>query len=101
MTVPRWLNHILRKPPIYAGRAGPPLRDFTGEFASVPARMKLTLYTDYSLRVLAYLAARPAHGFGGTPVIVRPADGAVLEGYRPAAVLREFLRAAPTPSPKG
>ena len=42
-----------------------------------------------------------AHGFGGTPVIVRPADGAVLEGYRPAAVLREFLRAAPTPAPKG
>jgi thiol:disulfide interchange protein DsbC len=33
-----------------------------------------------------------AHGFGGTPVIVRPADGAVLEGFRPAAVLREFLR---------
>jgi thiol:disulfide interchange protein DsbC len=42
-----------------------------------------------------------AHGFGGTPVIVRPADGAVLEGFRPAAVLREFLRAAPTPAPKG
>jgi len=46
-----------------------------------------------------------AHGFGGTPVIVRPADGAVLEGFRPAAVLREFLRPtstrAPTPAPKG
>lgn len=46
-----------------------------------------------------------AHGFGGTPVIVRPADGAVLEGFRPAAVLRDFLRAgpslAPTPAPKG
>jgi thiol:disulfide interchange protein DsbC len=42
-----------------------------------------------------------AHGFGGTPVIVRPADGAVLEGFRPAAMLREFLRAAPTPAPKG
>src|SRR5690606_8023831 len=35
-----------------------------------------------------------ANGFGGTPVIVRPADGAVLEGYRPAAALRAFLRAA-------
>ena len=46
-----------------------------------------------------------AHGFGGTPVIVRPADGAVLEGFRPAAVLRDFLRAGPslaaTPAPKG
>ena len=29
------------------------------------------------------------HGFGGTPVIIRP-DGAVLEGYRPAAVLKAF-----------
>jgi thiol:disulfide interchange protein DsbC len=42
-----------------------------------------------------------AHGFGGTPVIVRPSDGAVLEGYRPAATLREFLRAAPRQTPKG
>jgi thiol:disulfide interchange protein DsbC len=33
-----------------------------------------------------------ANGFIGTPVLVRPSDGAVLEGYRPAAVLREFLR---------
>lgn len=32
-----------------------------------------------------------AHGFNGTPVIVRPSDGAVLEGYRPAATLRAFL----------
>ncbi|NNM77678.1 DsbC family protein [Sphingomonas sp. ID1715] len=29
------------------------------------------------------------HGFGGTPVIIRP-DGAVLEGYRPASVLKAF-----------
>jgi thiol:disulfide interchange protein DsbC len=42
-----------------------------------------------------------AHGFGGTPVIVRPSDGAVLEGYRPAAALREFLRAAPRQPRKG
>ena len=42
-----------------------------------------------------------AHGFGGTPVIVRPSDGAVLEGYRPAASLREFLRAAPHRPSKG
>lgn len=39
-----------------------------------------------------------AHGFGGTPVIVRPSDGAVLEGYRPAAALRDFLQAASGPS---
>ena len=32
-----------------------------------------------------------AHGLNGTPVIVRPADGAILEGYRPAATLRAFL----------
>lgn len=38
-----------------------------------------------------------AHGFGGTPVIVRPTDGAVLEGFRPAAALRAFLSGAPTP----
>lgn len=39
-----------------------------------------------------------AHGFNGTPVIVRPSDGAVLEGYRDAAGLRAFL----SPSqPKG
>jgi thiol:disulfide interchange protein DsbC len=42
-----------------------------------------------------------AHGFGGTPVIVRPSDGAVLEGYRPAATLRAFLRAAPRQNHKG
>lgn len=42
-----------------------------------------------------------AHGFGGTPVIVRPSDGAVLEGYRPAATLREFLAAAPRQPRKG
>ena len=36
-----------------------------------------------------------AHGFGGTPVIVRPSDGAVLEGYRPAEALRAFLTATP------
>ncbi|WP_239806944.1 DsbC family protein [Croceicoccus hydrothermalis] len=36
-----------------------------------------------------------AHGFNGTPVIVRPSDGAVLEGYRPAKVLRDFLDGAP------
>ena len=29
------------------------------------------------------------HGFGGTPVIIR-ADGAVLEGFRPATVLKSF-----------
>ncbi|MBC2668238.1 DsbC family protein [Novosphingobium piscinae] len=42
-----------------------------------------------------------AHGFGGTPVIVRPSDGAVIEGYRPAAALRAFLKAAPTSSSEG
>jgi thiol:disulfide interchange protein DsbC len=36
------------------------------------------------------------HGFGGTPVIVRPSDGAVLEGFRPAAALRDFLAEQPT-----
>ena len=41
-----------------------------------------------------------AHGFGGTPVIVRPSDGAVIEGYRPASALRAFLTAAPS-NPKG
>ncbi len=44
-----------------------------------------------------------AHGFGGTPVFVRPADGAVLEGFRDAATLRAFL-APPlpaSPQPKG
>ncbi|AKQ41571.1 thiol: disulfide interchange protein DsbC [Aurantiacibacter atlanticus] len=35
-----------------------------------------------------------ANGFGGTPVIVRASDGAVLHGYRDADTLREF--AAPT-----
>lgn len=46
-----------------------------------------------------------ANGFMGTPVIVRPSDGAVLEGYRPAHVLRAFLSGktapAPTPNKKG
>lgn len=32
-----------------------------------------------------------AHGFAGTPVIVRPRDGAVLEGFHPAAELARFL----------
>ena len=38
------------------------------------------------------------HGFGGTPVIVRPSDGAVLEGYRAGPELKGFLSntAAPT-----
>jgi thiol:disulfide interchange protein DsbC len=39
-----------------------------------------------------------AHGFGGTPVIVRPSDGAVLEGFRPAAALRAFLSGTTPPS---
>lgn len=39
-----------------------------------------------------------AHGFGGTPVIVRPSDGAVLEGFRPAAALRAFLSGTAAPS---
>lgn len=34
-----------------------------------------------------------AHGFTGTPVIVRPSDGTVLQGYRDAATLRAFLTA--------
>ena len=44
-----------------------------------------------------------AHGFSGTPVLVRPSDGAVIEGYRDAAALRAFLNIAPSPvaSPKG
>ncbi|MDE8654491.1 DsbC family protein [Novosphingobium album (ex Liu et al. 2023)] len=41
-----------------------------------------------------------AHGFGGTPVVVRPSDGAVLEGFRPAATLREFLTAPAEPQNK-
>ncbi len=41
-----------------------------------------------------------AHGFSGTPVIVRPSDGAVIEGYRPAAALRAFLTAS-SQKPKG
>jgi thiol:disulfide interchange protein DsbC len=35
-----------------------------------------------------------AHGFNGTPVIVR-ADGAVLEGFRPAPVLTAWLKGGP------
>ncbi|MEO6716169.1 MAG: DsbC family protein [Novosphingobium sp.] len=34
------------------------------------------------------------HGFAGTPVIVRPSDGAVLEGFRPAVELTRFLKGA-------
>lgn len=41
-----------------------------------------------------------AHGFSGTPVIVRPSDGAVIEGYRPASALRAFLSAS-SQKPKG
>ncbi|MCB2061223.1 MAG: DsbC family protein [Novosphingobium sp.] len=40
------------------------------------------------------------HGFSGTPVIVRPSDGAVLEGFRPAESLRAFLTASATPASK-
>lgn len=32
-----------------------------------------------------------SNGFNGTPVMVRPSDGAVLQGYRPAAEIRRFL----------
>ena len=35
------------------------------------------------------------HGFGGTPVIVRASDGAVLHGYRDAATLRRFAANKP------
>ena len=35
------------------------------------------------------------HGFSGTPVIVRPSDGAVIEGYRDAAQLKIFLASPP------
>lgn len=37
-----------------------------------------------------------AHGFGGTPVIVRPSDGAVLEGYRAGPEIKAFLEGLPT-----
>jgi len=40
------------------------------------------------------------HGFSGTPVIVRPSDGAVIEGLRPAEALRAFLTASPNPVSK-
>ncbi len=40
-----------------------------------------------------------AHGFSGTPVIVRPSDGAVLEGYRPASALRAFLTVSASQPP--
>ncbi len=36
-----------------------------------------------------------AHGFSGTPVIVRPSDGSVIEGYRGAAQLKTFLASPP------
>lgn len=39
-----------------------------------------------------------ANGFAGTPVIVRPSDGAVIEGYRSGAELKAWL-AAPAASP--
>jgi thiol:disulfide interchange protein DsbC len=32
-----------------------------------------------------------AHGFAGTPVVVRPSDGAVIEGYRSGAELKAWL----------
>ncbi|WP_420607474.1 DsbC family protein [Novosphingopyxis sp.] len=32
-----------------------------------------------------------AHGFSGTPVMVRASDGAVLQGYRGAAEIRRFM----------
>tara|TARA_R100001244_G_scaffold20643_2_gene21365 strand:- start:41437 stop:42303 length:867 start_codon:yes stop_codon:yes gene_type:complete len=32
------------------------------------------------------------HGFGGTPVIVRASDGAVIEGFRKASDIRVFAR---------
>ncbi|WP_430427700.1 DsbC family protein [Parasphingorhabdus sp.] len=32
------------------------------------------------------------YGFGGTPVIVRASDGAVIEGFRSASVIRSFAR---------
>ena len=40
------------------------------------------------------------HHFGGTPVIVRPSDGAVIEGLRPAEAMRAFLTASPNPASK-
>ena len=36
------------------------------------------------------------HGFAGTPVIVRASDGAVLHGFREAAVLRAFAQGGAT-----
>lgn len=39
-----------------------------------------------------------AHGFGGTPVIVRPTDGAVLEGYRAGPELKAFLLTETAPT---
>lgn len=39
-----------------------------------------------------------AHGFGGTPVIVRPSDGAVLEGYRAGHELKAFLLTETAPT---
>ena len=35
------------------------------------------------------------NGFNGTPVIVRPSDGAVIDGYRAAPVLASFAKGGP------
>jgi thiol:disulfide interchange protein DsbC len=65
-----------------------------------PARAAARAYADEDIPASARCdtsgldaneAFAKAHGFNGTPVIVRPSDGAVLEGYRPAATLRAFL----------
>jgi len=36
-----------------------------------------------------------ANGFNGTPVIVRPSDGAVIQGYRPVQTLLAFAQGKP------
>lgn len=68
--------------------------------SSDPARAVARAYADDEIPASAHCDTSgldanevfaKAHGFNGTPVIVRPSDGTVLEGYRPAATLRAFL----------
>lgn len=59
---------------------------YAGRPPAVPANCKVGKALD------ANEAFAQANGFAGTPVIVRSSDGAVLHGFRDAAILREFAR---------
>ena len=67
-----------------------------GESVEKKGKKRLDHELDAANSELGYIVRKTVNG--GTPVIVRPSDGAVIEGYRSASDLKAFLNVNPKSS---